>query len=78
MLFRNAVVATMAGEQRYGFRNRARHPAAGEQHHGDPAADGVDHSEHTDEEHAAWLAETGAWPRPWDPTTMRSAPCLSA
>ena len=33
-----------------------------------PAADDVDHAEHTDAEHAAFLAESGAWPRPWDPT----------
>lgn len=33
----------------------------------DPDTD-VDHSAHTDDEHAQFLAETGAWPRPWDPS----------
>jgi hypothetical protein len=33
----------------------------------DPDAE-VDHSEHTDAEHAEFLAETSVWPRPWDPT----------
>lgn len=28
----------------------------------------VDHSEHSDAEHEAFLAESGVWPRPWDPT----------
>ena len=28
----------------------------------------VDHSTHSPEEHAEFLAETGTWPRPWDPT----------
>lgn len=29
--------------------------------------DDVDHSAHSAEEHAEFLAATGAWPRPWDP-----------
>jgi hypothetical protein len=38
-------------------------------HAGDPAdAATVDHSQHTDEEHAAFLADSGTWPRPWDPS----------
>ncbi len=28
----------------------------------------VDHSAHTDAEHAASLADAGTWPRPWDPS----------
>lgn len=28
----------------------------------------VDHAGHTDAEHAEYLADSGAWPRPWDPT----------
>ncbi len=47
-------------------------PALASDGHGDHGTDGaegseVDHSQHTDDEHAAFLADTGAWPRPWDP-----------
>ena len=49
-------------------------PALASGEHGDhstadhDANDPVDHAEHTDAEHEAFLIERGAWPRPWDPT----------
>lgn len=34
----------------------------------DTTGDTTDHAEHTEAEHAEFLADAGAWPRPWDPT----------